>query len=66
MTFPEIFFYAEAEGLLPTRAGIINAVIKDLNKDPNANFNEILRKHDLSYEELTERELRHIIAQVEN
>ena len=28
ISFPEMMFYAEAEGLLPTREGKINAIIK--------------------------------------
>lgn len=69
MTFPEVMFYAEAEGLLPTRAGRINAVIKDLKEDPHpeitfARYREILRNHDLDYDYLTEREKRYIDASV--
>ena len=69
MTFPETMFYAEAEGLLPTRAGKINAVIADIKKYPYstiefADFKEILHKHGLKYEELSERELRYIDASI--
>ena len=31
-SFPEMMFYAEAEGLLPTREGKINAIINWLKK----------------------------------
>ena len=32
MKFPEMMFYAEAEGLLPTREGKINAIINWLKQ----------------------------------
>ena len=65
MTFPEMMFYAEAEGLLPTRAGAINAVINDIKKYPDStinfsNFQEILEKHGLNYNTLTEKEIAYI------
>ena len=51
MDFAEMMFYAEAEGLLPTRAGTINAIIKDIKDDPRAtidqdDFEEILSYHN--------------------
>lgn len=65
MTFPEMMFYAESEGLLPTRLGKLNAAINELNKDtrntiPFEDFCQVLEKHGLSFEELTPRELDYI------
>ena len=58
-------YMAEAEGLLPTRAGRINAAIADIKADPRPTlsmdeFEEILDKHDLTYNSLSKRELNHI------
>ena len=69
LTFPEMMFYAEAEGLLPTRAGRINAAINDIKNYPAptiefSEFNEILEKHDLHYNQLTDREIRYINASI--
>ena len=69
VTFPELCFYAEAEGLLPTRAGKINAVINDIKKYPSPTigfkeFELILKKYGLSYEKLTDREIRYINASI--
>ena len=69
MKFAEMMFYAEAEGLLPTRQGRINAVIKDVKEYPGSSiefteFERILRNHGLCYAELTDRELRYIRASV--
>ena len=56
MKFPELFFYAEAEGLLPTRAGKINAVINDIKNYPGSEiefseFESILNHYGLRYED---------------
>lgn len=69
MQFAEIMFYAEAEGLLPTRTGNINAVIKDIRNDPHpeirfSDFERILNRHGLEYEDLSERELRYIDSHI--
>ena len=69
MDFSETMFYAESEGLLPTRAGKINAVIKEIKDYPGLSigleeFEEILNKYGLKYGELTERELRYIDASI--
>lgn len=69
MQFAEIMFYAEAEGLLPTRTGNINAVIRDVRNDPHpeiklSDFEKILNRHHLSYDELSERELNYIEARI--
>ena len=63
------FYMAEAEGLLPTRAGKINAVINAIKKVPRpeitfSEFEEILERHGLSYEELTQREINYINASI--
>lgn len=65
MTFPELMFYAETAGLLPTRAGKINAVIAAIKDYPVPeiefkDFEEILYKYGLTYEDLTDREIKHI------
>ena len=67
--FPEMMFYAEAEGFLPTRAGKINAVINDIKKDPRpaiefSDFKKILKNHGLEYNDLSEREIRYINASI--
>ena len=69
MTFPEVMFYAEAEGLLPTRAGKINAVINAVKKYPRpeiefSEFEKILEKHGLHYKNLSEKEIRYINASI--
>ena len=69
MQFAEMMFYAEAEGLLPTRAGAINAVIAEIKRIPRpaikfSEFEEILEKHGLRYEDLSSREIRYINASI--
>lgn len=69
MNFSEIMFYAEANGLLPTREGKINAVINDIKKYPYSEINEslfekILNYHGLKYETLSDREIRYINASI--
>ena len=69
MKFAEMMFYAEAEGLLPTRAGKINAVINDIKKYPYSEiefseFKKILENYGLQYEDLTDREIRYINASI--
>ena len=69
MTFPELFFYAEAEGLLPTRAGKINAIINEVKAYPNSEidffeFEKILTKYGLKYNNLSNKEIRYINASI--
>ena len=69
MEFAQLMFMAEAEGLLPTRAGKINAVINDIKDYPGSSisfseFERILNKHGLAYNELSEREIRYINASI--
>lgn len=40
MDFAELMFYAEAEGLLPTRAGKINKLIKKVVEYPSVTIDE--------------------------
>ena len=65
MKFAEMMFYAESEGLLPTKAGKINAVIRDIKDYPSRVieqnvFEDILNDHDLSLNDLSSRELQYI------
>lgn len=69
MRFAELMFYAEAEGLLPTRAGKINAVIRDIKDFPSPTidfmqFKTILSRYDLNYDDLTDLEKRYINAKI--
>ena len=69
MDFSEMMFYAEAEGLLPTRARNINAVIADIKAYPRPEiefeeFEKILNKYGLSYDRLSDREIRYINAMI--
>ena len=63
------FFMAEAEGLLPTRTGKINAVIHDM-KDLSYHtiefpeFAQILENHGLKYQQLTDKEIQRIINSI--
>lgn len=63
------FYMAESEGLLPTRAGKINAVIKDVKAYPSPTidlpiFKKILNKHGLKYENLSKREINYINSMI--
>ena len=65
MTFPEMMFYAEAEGLLPTRLGRLNAVINEIKELPYneikfSDFKEILRNNGLEFERLSLKEINYI------
>lgn len=69
ITFPEMLYYMECEGDIPTRTGRINAVIKEIRNTPphyisDDEFEQILNNHDLSYEELTNRELLFIVQSI--
>lgn len=64
-----IYFMAEAEGLLPTRAGRINAIIQDIKDQPytritEAQFREIVERNGIKYSTLTDREIRYIQASI--
>jgi len=65
MRFAEMMFYAESEGLLPTRTGKLNAVIRDIKNYPSPAieqdvFENILNTHDLSINDLSRKELSYI------
>lgn len=67
--FPEMLYYMECEGDMPTRTGRINAVIKEIKSTPphhisDDEFEQVLNNHGLSYEELTNRELLFIIQSI--
>lgn len=70
MKFPEVLYYAEAEGLLPTRAGKINAVINEIRNNyygeviSQSDFEEILSHYDLTLSSLSSRELNYIEASI--
>lgn len=60
-------YMAEADGLLPTRTGKINAVIREVKAYPSpeielSEFKKILRKNGLRYEDLTSKEINYINA----
>ena len=66
VSIAEMLFYAESEGLLPTRLGRINSVILDI-KDAakynlaDSNLEFILRQNGFySFDELTEKEIDYI------
>lgn len=67
MELAEMFFMAEAEGKFPTRAGKINAVIRDIKDYPAPTigmneFEKILNKYGLTFKMLTDREIQQINA----
>lgn len=74
--FPEMLYYMECEGDMPTRTGRINAVIKEIRNTPphhisDDEFEQILNNHGFSYfnyhlpyEEITNRELLFIIESI--
>lgn len=69
MTFPELMYYVECDGGLPTRAGKINAVIKDVKRYPYPEismdaFEAILNEYGLTFDSLTNRERRYIEASI--
>jgi len=69
LSFGEMMFYAEAEGLLPTRAGRINAVINDMKDWPydtmsQDDFEKILVEHELDYDDLTQKEIDYILSKL--
>lgn len=69
ITFPEMLYYMECEGDMPTRTGRINTVIKEIRNTPphhisDDEFEQILNNHGLSYEELTNRELLFIVQSI--
>ena len=69
MNFAELMFYAEAEGMLPTRAGKINAIVKDVRKYPSPTideetFSDIVESHGIRYDSLTNLEWKYIFSAI--
>ena len=69
ITFPEMLYYMECEGDIPTRTGRINAVIKEIRSTPphhisDDEFEQVLNNYGLTYEELTNRELLFIVQSI--
>lgn len=65
MEFAEMMFYAEVEGLLPTRTGRINAIIKNIKNYPapyidESTFETIVKYCGIDPISLTQRELKRI------
>lgn len=66
MDFAEMMFYAEAEGLLPTRAGKLNKTIRDVRADPRPEISlielkRILNENGLDFDNLSQREKAYLI-----
>lgn len=69
MNFPELMFYAESEGFLPTRFGKINSIIKDIKNYPQPTideetFIEICNKYEIDYATLNQKELNYILSKI--
>ena len=65
MNMSYCFYMAEAEGLLPTKTGKLNAVIADVKKYPEPSIDlyhleQILNKHGLTCDELTAKDFAYI------
>ncbi len=66
VSIAEMLFYAESEGLLPTRLGRINSVILDIKDAAKynlaaSNLEFILKQNGFySFDELTEKEIDYI------
>ena len=66
MDFAEMMFYAEAEGLLPTRAGKLNKTIKDVKADPRPEISLtelrwFLNRNGLEFDNLSQKEKEYLI-----
>ena len=66
MDFAEMMFYAEAEGLLPTRAGKLNKTIRDVKADPRPEISLtelrwFLNKNGLEFDNLSQKEKEYLI-----
>lgn len=67
ISFPEMMFYAEEEGLLPSRTGRLNAVIKEVkaypaDTMPEDEYERVLNKYGFSFSTLTMDDIRYINA----
>ena len=61
-----MMFYAEAEGLLPTRLGKLNKTIKDVKADPRPEISLtelrwFLNKNGLEFDNLSQKEKEYLI-----
>ena len=66
MKFPELMFYAETAGELPTRMGRLNAVIQDIKRVPVPTIDSdtlvsILNKNGIELKDLTQKEFNYIL-----
>ena len=66
MDFAEMMFYAEAEGLLPTRLGKLNKTIKDVKADPRPEISLtelrwFLNRNGLEFDNLFQKEKEYLI-----
>lgn len=66
MDFAEMMFYAEAEGLLPTRLGKLNKTIRDVKADPRPEISlielkQILNENGLDFDDLSQSEKAYLI-----
>ena len=66
MKFPELMFYAEIAGELPTRMGRLNAVIRDIKQVPTPTIDSdtlvsILNKNGIELKDLTQKEFNYIL-----
>lgn len=67
--FPELMYYAECEGILPTRIGKINAIIKDIKAYPEPSIDEktfidICNSHGIDYKDFSINEFKYILASI--
>ena len=71
MNFAEMMFYAEEEGLLPTRRGKLNAAISDINyllgkgySLDLEDYKEILYRNGIDYDTLSESEFKYFTRKI--
>lgn len=66
MKFSELAFYAESEGLLPTRLGKLNAIINEIKRVPTSSIDidtlvSLLNKNGIEIDDLTQKEFDYIL-----
>lgn len=71
MTFAEMMFYAEAEGMLPTRQGKINKLISKIKEIPSYSisentFNYLCYEVGLNPNSLTYKEINYITKKIKS
>lgn len=67
MNFSEMMFYAEAEGMLPTRQGKINKVKNFLSQNPNLSVYEIievLTSNGIYPDKMTDKEQKELFGYI--